>query len=98
MIAGYCQCGYIKDALCLYERMHQEGRKPDHVIFVCLLSAIERPEALEQGKQVHAQIIKSGFQSDASVGNALVTMYSKCDNIEDACNIFESIPERNVVS
>ncbi|KAJ7540609.1 hypothetical protein O6H91_10G022800 [Diphasiastrum complanatum] len=84
MIAGYAQNGLGKEALGLYEQMKQEVVQPDNVTFVLLLKACGSLEALEQGKQLHSDIIKRGFQSDVIVGNTLVDMYAKCGSTEDA--------------
>ncbi|KAJ7297946.1 hypothetical protein O6H91_10G005100 [Diphasiastrum complanatum] len=98
MIAGYAQNGLGKDALALYEQMKQEGVQPDIVTFVLLLKACASLAALEQGKQLHSEIIKRGFQSDVVVGRTLVDMYGKCGCTEDARELFDSMSERDVVS
>ncbi|KAJ7522179.1 hypothetical protein O6H91_19G086300 [Diphasiastrum complanatum] len=98
MIAGYAQNGLGKDALALYEQMKQEGVQPDNVTFVLLLKACASLAALEQGKQLHYEIIERGFQSDVVVGNTLVDMYAKCGCTEHARELFDNMSERNVVS
>ncbi|KAJ7298442.1 hypothetical protein O6H91_Y582200 [Diphasiastrum complanatum] len=98
MIAGYAQNGLGKESLALYEKMKQEGVQPDNVTFVLLLKACASLAALEQGKQLHSDIIKRGFQSDVIVGSALVDMYAKCGCTEDARELFTSTSERDVVS
>lgn len=50
------------------------------------------------GKQIHCHALKSGFLSDLMVGNALLTMYSKCWNMDDAIKIFNNMPTHNTVS
>ncbi|KAJ7571470.1 hypothetical protein O6H91_01G164100 [Diphasiastrum complanatum] len=98
MIAGYARNGLGKEALALYEQMRQEGVQPNNVTFVLLLKACASLAALEQGKQLHSDIIKRGFKSDVIVGNTLVDMYSKCGCTEDARELFNNMSERDVVS
>ncbi|KAJ7514124.1 hypothetical protein O6H91_23G029000 [Diphasiastrum complanatum] len=98
MIAGYAQNGLGKEALALYKQMKQEGVQPDNVTFILLLKACASLAALEQGKQLHSEIIKRGFQSDVVVGNTLVNMYAKCGCTEDARELFDNMSERDVVS
>ncbi|KAJ7237494.1 hypothetical protein O6H91_Y445400 [Diphasiastrum complanatum] len=98
MIAGYAQNGLGKEALALYEQMKQEGVQPDNVTVVLLLKACASLAALEQGKHLHSEIIKRGFQSDVVVGNTLVDMYAKCGCTEDARELFDNMSERDVVS
>ncbi|KAJ7569689.1 hypothetical protein O6H91_01G088800 [Diphasiastrum complanatum] len=98
MIAGYAQNGLGKEALALYEQMKQEGMQSNNVTFILLLQACASLAALEQGKQLHSEIIKRGFQSKVAVGNTLVDMYAKCGCTEDARELFDNMSERNVVS
>ncbi|KAJ7549908.1 hypothetical protein O6H91_07G074400 [Diphasiastrum complanatum] len=98
MIAGYAQNGLGKEALALYEQMKQEGMQPNDVTFVLLLKACASLAALEQGKQLHSDMIRRGFQSDVVVGSTLVDMYAKCGCTEDARELFDNMSERNVVS
>ncbi|KAJ7547987.1 hypothetical protein O6H91_08G112500 [Diphasiastrum complanatum] len=98
MISGYAQQGLGKEALDLYEHMKQEDLQPNNVTYVVLLKACASIAALEQGKQVHSHIIKSGFEKDLIVGNALVDMYAKCGSIEHARQVFNNLHERDMVS
>ncbi|KAJ7551523.1 hypothetical protein O6H91_06G018700 [Diphasiastrum complanatum] len=98
MIEGYAQNGLDKEALGLYEQMKKEGVKPNNVTCIVLLNACSKIAALEQGKQLHSQIIKSGFEMDVVVGSALVDMYAKCGCIEHARQVFNNMSERDVVS
>ncbi|KAJ7285387.1 hypothetical protein O6H91_05G047000 [Diphasiastrum complanatum] len=98
MIAGYAQHGLGKEALDLYEQMKQEGVQPSNITYVVLLKACASIAALEQGKQLHADILKSGMESDEIIGSALVDMYAKCGHVEDARQVFNNMNERDVVS
>ncbi|KAJ7536613.1 hypothetical protein O6H91_12G074900 [Diphasiastrum complanatum] len=98
LIAGYAQQGLGKDALDLYEQMKQDGLQPNIVTYVVLLKACASIVALEQGKHLHLDIIKSCLESDVIVGSTLVDMYAKCGRIEDAREVFNNMHERNVVS
>ena len=53
---------------------------------------------VEQGKQVHSNAIKSGLELHVFVGSALVDMYAKCGNLQDAHKLFHKMPEQSVVS
>ncbi|XP_057835812.2 pentatricopeptide repeat-containing protein At3g24000, mitochondrial [Cryptomeria japonica] len=98
MIGGYIQHGRAAEALNFFCQMHRVGVKVDHFTFPTILNACSTLPALEQGKQIHASIIRTGFESNRYVGNALVNMYAKCQILDDAKKVFDSIPERDVVS
>ena len=48
---------------------------------------------LEERKQIHACILKMGFDSNIFVGNTLVYMYAKCKVVKDVRKVFESMHE-----
>eukprot|EP01018_Ginkgo_biloba_P032910 Gb_35636 [translate_table: standard] len=98
MIAGYAREGFGKDGLALFHEMETSGVKPNHYTFTSVLSACSSVAALDQGKQVHARILKTGVQLTVAVGNALVDMYGKCGNLMDARQIFDGLPERSLIS
>eukprot|EP01018_Ginkgo_biloba_P009799 Gb_07723 [translate_table: standard] len=98
MIAGYTQNEFWVEALKLFQKMQLADVKPDPVTFSSVLPACANLAALQRGKEIHEDIIRSGFQSDVFVGSALVDMYAKCGSLEDARQMFEKMPELNVVS
>eukprot|EP01018_Ginkgo_biloba_P029684 Gb_04091 [translate_table: standard] len=98
MIAGYLQNGHGKEALAFFTKMRQAGMRPDEFSFISVLGACVSPANMEQGKEVHANIIKMGCESDGFVGSTLVDMYAKCGNLEDASQLFDGMLERDVIS
>ncbi|GLJ49785.1 hypothetical protein SUGI_1057230 [Cryptomeria japonica] len=98
IVAGHTQNGNFSEALLLFREMRMMGMKPNGVTFVSVLPACANLAALEHGKAVHEDIIKSGFESDTLVGNSLVDMYAKCGSIEDAQIVFDNMPAWDVVS
>eukprot|EP01018_Ginkgo_biloba_P026248 Gb_03927 [translate_table: standard] len=74
------------------------GMKPDSETFASVLPACANLAALHKGKEVHEDIIRSGFQTDIFLENAIVDLYTKCGNIKDAHKAFHKMPRKNVVS
>eukprot|EP01018_Ginkgo_biloba_P030303 Gb_38441 [translate_table: standard] len=98
MIAGYVQNGHANEALALFYQMQLVDVIPDSVTMASVLPACALLAALQQGKQIHNCIIRSGFHPDVSVGTALVDMYAKCGSIENAWHVFDKICRRDIVS
>jgi len=98
MIAGYAQNGYYGAALELFQQMRRAGVKLNLETFASVLSACANSAALEQGMEIHEDIIRSGLQVDAFVGNALVDMYAKCGSLGNARKLFDRMPGHDVVS
>jgi pentatricopeptide repeat protein len=98
MILGYVKCGQGSKALELFQQMQQEGVQSDPVTFVGVLNACASMVALEEGRHAHEQIIQSGYESVAVVGNSLIDMYAKCGSMEDAWKVFNKMRSRDVVT
>eukprot|EP01018_Ginkgo_biloba_P022487 Gb_36081 [translate_table: standard] len=98
MIAAYAQHHYGEQSLALFYQMQGAGIKPNQVTFASILSVCAKLAMLEQGKEVHAHILRSGFVSDDLTDNALLDMYAKCGSIDDAQWTFDKMPNPDVVS
>jgi pentatricopeptide repeat protein len=98
MLLGHVRGGQGQEALLLSQKMQQEGVKPDSITFVGVLNACASVASLDEGRHVHELIIQNGYQSHGFVGNSLVDMYAKCGSIEDARQVFDSMPRRDVVA
>ena len=72
--------------------------KPNSITLARIIVACVNLVALEQGLDIHEEVIKSGFQSDLFVANALVNLYAKCGRIEDAHRVFDKMPKKHTVS
>lgn len=98
MITGYVQHGNAEEALKVLSLMNWTDMKPNPFIFSSVLRACAVLASVEHGKRLHAQVIRMGFESNLFVGNSIVTMYAKCGRIEDARQLFDGMPEQDVVS
>ncbi|XP_059070131.1 pentatricopeptide repeat-containing protein At3g24000, mitochondrial isoform X2 [Cryptomeria japonica] len=98
VIGGYAQNRNWSKALTLFSEMHHEGVKLDQSAYASVLRICCSAMALEQGKQVHALAVHSGFDLDVIVGSALVDTYVKCGSVENGRRLFDRMPCRNVVS
>ena len=99
LITGYMEHGQAGHALTCLEKMQFAGLVPNAVTYLCSLKACGYVGALEKGKRIHADIIQStSLESDLVVGIALIDMYAKCGLLANAVEVFEKLPERDVVS
>ncbi|KAJ3681367.1 hypothetical protein LUZ60_015856 [Juncus effusus] len=98
MISSFSQGGQGEEAIKLFLKMLREKLEPDSFVLSSLLNACASLSLYEQGKQMHAFVIKMRFLRDEFTGNALVNMYSKCGNIEEANLAFNNLQEKGVVS
>ncbi|XP_010256087.1 PREDICTED: pentatricopeptide repeat-containing protein At1g59720, chloroplastic/mitochondrial isoform X2 [Nelumbo nucifera] len=86
-------------SILLYRRMLEEGRvAQDKHTFPFVLKACAFLVAIYEGKQIHAQILKLGFDSDTYVNNSLIHFYASCGCLDLARKVFERMHSRSLVS
>ncbi|CAL9221756.1 unnamed protein product [Arabidopsis halleri] len=96
LITGYAQNGYSDDAIDAFHNMQGEGYEPDAVTVSSVLSACAQSGRLDVGREVHSLINHKGIELNQFVSNALIDMYAKCGDLENATSVFESISLRSV--
>lgn len=70
----------------------------DPNIYVRRLLECGNSKALAEGKRVHGHIVKTSFEPSIYLWNCMIDMYVKCGRIKDACQVFDTMPERDVCS
>nr|GMC96753.1 pentatricopeptide repeat-containing protein At1g28690, mitochondrial-like [Ipomoea batatas] len=99
MIEGYSKSiETAKKAIEFYILMQRLGFEPTISTFASLIGACSDLAAFEVGQQVQGQLVKTRFVEHVKIGSALIDMYSKCGQTEDARRVFDHMPERNVFS
>ncbi|PKA57859.1 Pentatricopeptide repeat-containing protein [Apostasia shenzhenica] len=98
MITGYIHSSKLKEAFSLFSDLRSSGFQPDKFTVVSLLSACASLGAFDQGKSLHAFIETSFIKSDIFMNTALLDMYAKCGKMELAKQVFDRMPERDLMS
>ncbi|XP_062101755.1 pentatricopeptide repeat-containing protein At3g21470 isoform X1 [Humulus lupulus] len=95
MISGYVQNGLSEEALKAFVKMRAEGFEPDEVTAVSVLSACAQSGLLDVGREMHHMIVNKHIHCNLFVISALVDMYAKCGDLNNARLIFEGMMQRN---
>ncbi|KAI3776701.1 hypothetical protein L1987_46489 [Smallanthus sonchifolius] len=98
MISGCAQLGHESEALEFLKEMVGEGVIPNPFTFSSALKSCAKLENIWQGKLIHSSVTKTPALSNVYVGSALINMYSKCGYVDEAIEVFDSMPEKNLVS
>ena len=100
LISGYVQNGLNHEALSYFEKMQDnKAINPNAITYVCMLKACGSIGSLKMGEEIHVEVNRRGLlQRDVVLGTALVDMYAKCGMLEKAQEVFEDLPNRNVVT
>ncbi|KAD5960658.1 hypothetical protein R6Q59_013700 [Mikania micrantha] len=95
MISAYTHNQQGEEALKLFRKMLDENVSLSEHTLTSILDACGALTVLQQGKQVHALVIKLGSDYNMFVVGALIDMYSKCGNIDEACHVFDQASFKN---
>lgn len=100
MINGYSHSNFFNEALSLFQEMERENVRPDEVTILSIVSVCSKLGSFELGDWIDNYIEKSGFKKERSIimSNALMDMYAKCGNIKKACQVFDGMREKTLVS
>ncbi|KAH7421657.1 hypothetical protein KP509_13G069500 [Ceratopteris richardii] len=95
LMSGYVKYEYGIKALNCLAQMQIEGVNPDFSTLVCGLKSADGRKYL----QLHdAIMIRMDRELGTAVGNALIDMYVKCGLIRKAHEVFNRLPNQDVVS
>ncbi|KAL6969206.1 hypothetical protein U1Q18_028929, partial [Sarracenia purpurea var. burkii] len=97
MVTCYAENDYFKEALELFSHMRMVGLVPNNFTLVSVFKASLGLEAMDVGRSVHACALKMRVEMDPYVGAALLDLYTKSEDIEDAQQVFEEIPKCDVI-
>lgn len=91
-----------EEVLRLYRRMNLIGMPSDrftytYVLKACVVSGSELSLS-RRGKEVHAQLLRRGYETHLHIMTTLVDMYAKFGRVESASLVFSSMPVKNLVS
>ncbi|KAJ8541412.1 hypothetical protein K7X08_002228 [Anisodus acutangulus] len=91
LIRGYSNLGPFQEAIILYKDMHFRGFLPDNYTFPFVLRSCSVLSALREGRELHCNIIKYGFESDVFVQSSLITLYAQSRETLDSELLFEQM-------
>lgn len=98
MIDRYFEAGMREDGFSLFTELMSSGTRPNEFTFTGVLNACADHAAGDLGKQVHGYMTRIWFDPFSFAASALVHMYSKCGNIENAKRVFIGMPKPDLVS
>ncbi|CBI22288.3 hypothetical protein VitviT2T_022707 [Vitis vinifera] len=95
IISGCIHNGLSRKAIELFKQMLMEAVDPNDATLNSLLPAYAFLTDLQQARNMHGYLIRSGFLSRIEVATILIDIYSKCGSLESAHNIFNGIPKKD---
>lgn len=89
---------YASNALILFRHMRNTGIRHDMVVTINLISACAILGDLRSGREIHAQAIVCGFESELPLRNSIMAMYSKCGDLDSSRIVFDQTTRKSLVS
>lgn len=98
VITTYVQIGENQHGIQAFLRMKESSVIPNGYTFAAVVAACANLARLEWGVQLHANVLHVGFLDSLSVSNSIVTMYSKCGQLDSASLMFHEMSQRDIFS
>ncbi|XP_072993481.1 pentatricopeptide repeat-containing protein At2g17210 [Typha latifolia] len=98
MVTGCAHCGKPCEAIAFFIEMQQEFGRPNSVTMLSLIEACTSSVELKLSKCAHGVAVRNCFAYDLAVATALLDMYAKCGDLDSSRQVFEMMPERNVLT
>lgn len=98
IIIGYAQSYQGFQALQLFQILLKSDLGFDEISLSGAFSSCAVIEGYLEGIQVHALAVKSTFESNICVANAILDMYGKSGALAEACRIFYEMERRDAIS
>ncbi|KAJ3678090.1 hypothetical protein LUZ60_001893 [Juncus effusus] len=91
IISGYMHMGDHQKALILISQMTHKSSEIDFVTLVIGLNASSQIGSLKLGKEIHTFSIRRLHDKTDTILNALISMYSRCNQIDLAYRLFKMV-------
>ncbi|KAL8239767.1 hypothetical protein R6Q59_016334 [Mikania micrantha] len=98
IISGHTRIKLFEEAINLFNEMLRAKIKPNESTLVSVLSACAQSGDITTGEQIKTWIMDHKLSSNLRLVNALIDMYSKCDELNKARSLFDSITNKNVIT
>uniref|UniRef100_A0A1D1Z3D0 Pentatricopeptide repeat-containing protein At1g50270 n=1 Tax=Anthurium amnicola TaxID=1678845 RepID=A0A1D1Z3D0_9ARAE len=86
-----------EETVALFVEMLREGVTLDRHVYPLLLKAIAKSNGKDPA-QIHAQVVKFGWDSDSFVQNSLVSCYATAGHLGRAAKLFDRISHKDSIS
>lgn len=98
LLSSHARRGQNEETIRLFDRMRIRGIRATAEALAVVLSVCSDLVAVGRGKVIHGYVIKGGFEDYLFVKNAMICMYGKCGDVEEARNLFLDMETKSLVS
>ncbi|KAL1323294.1 hypothetical protein HN51_033636 [Arachis hypogaea] len=95
---GFCMDGKVKEAVEVLELLAKLHIPVDLPRYLQLMHHCGEAKSLEEAKIVHRNALQYLSPLQVSTYNKILEMYFECGSVDDALNVFNNMPERNLTT
>ncbi|XP_073119917.1 pentatricopeptide repeat-containing protein At2g36730 [Henckelia pumila] len=90
--------GSEREAIWVFVEMRRLGIRPNEHTFPFLFKGCSSFLGLNEGRQIHGDVMKHGYVYNVYVQNTLIHFYGSCKKVLDSYKVFDEMLYRTVVS
>lgn len=98
LIAGCLSVGRYEAAIAIIRGMFSVGFDPNTYTYSSILTMCGELTAVNWGQETHCHAMRHGVDCGLVIGSSLIDMYAKCGHLGNARNIFDVLPNKNLIS
>ncbi|PQQ00268.1 putative pentatricopeptide repeat-containing protein [Prunus yedoensis var. nudiflora] len=98
IISCLVENGEASEGLELFRWMVSEGVESDSVTMLGVAEACGELALLRVARSVHGHVVRRGIKSDGALENSLISMYSKCGDLQSVERIFRRVTHWHTAS
>ncbi|KAK6148428.1 hypothetical protein DH2020_019340 [Rehmannia glutinosa] len=98
IIRAYSKLQHSSESISLFHRMLTTQAVPDKYTFTFVITSCAHQNSIVYGNIVHGMLIKNGTLLNLYVANSLINLYAVFAMVNDAHELFDEMPVRDVFS
>ncbi|KAJ0035016.1 hypothetical protein Pint_24690 [Pistacia integerrima] len=98
LIHGFVENFRYTEAFYTFMRMHSESVAPLNFTIASVLKGLAREKRVKEGEEIYGFMVKSGWDCDLIVQNAVLDLFIRCGKVDFARRLFDEMEEKDVVS
>ena len=95
---GFSKEGKVKEAVEVLSLLEKRCVPVELHQYLQLMQACSEAKSLQEAKSVHQHIVRSLSPLKVSTYNRIIKMYWECGSIDDAFEVFNTMPKQNLTS
>ncbi|KAM0918405.1 hypothetical protein ACQ4PT_008952 [Festuca glaucescens] len=96
-LSGCLRNGFAEEGLVLFNEMMLHHVLPSEHTMASVLTACAMLGSLHQGRWIHGSVVKHGVGFNPFIAAAMLDMYAKCGEVEDARRVFDDLTSVDLV-